>query len=58
MVPLPASVREIAVYDTETEIQVYYAPGIVGMVRVKNDFYVKLLEEEKSGSWWKKIIPW
>jgi hypothetical protein len=57
MIPLPAAVRSVSVHDGESEIQVYYAPGIVGIVRVKSDRQVKILET-KTPPWWKKILPW
>jgi hypothetical protein len=57
MVPLPAVVRKIEVFDGESEVQVHYAPGIIGIARVKNDIKIRLLES-KAQPWWKKIIPW
>jgi hypothetical protein len=57
MIPLPAVVRKVSMNDGESEIQVYYAPGIVGIARVKNDQQVKVLEN-RTQPWWKKIIPW
>lgn len=57
MVPLPAVIKKVSVNGDEAEIQVYYAPGIVGIAHVKNDTKVKILEA-RSTPWWKKIIPW
>jgi hypothetical protein len=57
MIPLPAVIRKIAVNTEESEIQVYYAPGIVGIAHVKNETKVRILET-KNQPWWKKIIPW
>lgn len=57
MVPLPAVVKKISVLDNECEVQVHYAPGIIGIARVKKDLKVGLLES-KTQPWWKKIIPW
>lgn len=56
-IPLPAIVRKISVNGEESEVQVSYAPGIIGTARVKNNIRVKVIEE-KAESWWKKIIPW
>jgi hypothetical protein len=36
---------------------VHYAPGIIGIARVKKDAKIRLLES-KAQPWWKKIIPW
>ncbi|OGS23894.1 MAG: hypothetical protein A2314_07325 [Elusimicrobia bacterium RIFOXYB2_FULL_50_12] len=57
MVPLPAVIRKIDVDKHECEIQVHYAPGIVGIARVSNDFRVKVVETV-TAPWWKKILPW
>lgn len=57
MIPMPAVVRKVAVNSEESEVQLFYAPGIVGVARVKNDLRVKILET-RSQPWWKKIIPW
>jgi hypothetical protein len=57
MVPLPAVVKKITVSENECEVQVHYAPGIIGIARVKNDIRIGLLES-KTQPWWKKIIPW
>jgi len=56
-IPLPAVIKKIAFGDNESEVQVHYAPGIIGIAKVKNDVKIKLLEP-KEESWWKKIIPW
>lgn len=57
MIPLPAAIRKIGFNENESEIQVYYAPGIMGVARVNKDFRVKVVEA-KTSAWWKKIIPW
>jgi len=57
MIPLPAVVKKVSVNDSESEVQVHYAPGIIGTARVANNIKVKLLES-KTQPWWKKIIPW
>jgi hypothetical protein len=57
MIPLPATVKQAAVRTAESEIRVYFAPGIVGVARVKNDLCVKLVET-KTQPWWKKISLW
>ena len=57
MVPLPAVVKKISVFDNESEVQVHYAPSIIGVAKVKNDVKISLLES-KAQPWWKKIIPW
>ncbi|OGS36191.1 MAG: hypothetical protein A2293_05470 [Elusimicrobia bacterium RIFOXYB2_FULL_49_7] len=55
--PLPAVVRKISVSDPDSEVQVSYAPGILGIAKVKNGMRVKILET-KAMPWWKRIIPW
>jgi hypothetical protein len=57
MIPLPAVIKKIAVNDTDSEVQVHFAPGIIGVAKVKNDVKINILES-KSHLWWKKIIPW
>lgn len=57
MVPLPAVVRKVVVNAGEAEVQVHYAPGIVGDAHVDPAMIVKLLET-RTQPWWKKIIPW
>jgi len=57
MVPLLAVVKKIAVHDNESEVQVHYAPGIIGVAKVKNGVKLTLVET-KTQPWWKKIIPW
>ncbi|MBN1621044.1 MAG: hypothetical protein JW871_00450 [Endomicrobiales bacterium] len=57
MIPQPAVIRRITNDDIESEIQVCYAPGIMGVTRVNNKFKIKTLED-KSTPWWRKIIPW
>ena len=57
MLPLPAVVRKVAANGEESEVQVSYAPGIIGVAKVRNDMKVRVLEE-KVQTWWKKIIPW
>ncbi|MHB9155881.1 MAG: UBA domain-containing protein [Endomicrobiales bacterium] len=57
MVPLPAVVRKISAQAEESEVQLYYAPGIVGIASVKNDLKIKVLET-RTQPWWKKIMLW
>jgi hypothetical protein len=57
MLPLPAVVRKVSANGGESEVHVGYAPGIIGIAKVKNDMKVRILEE-KAQSWWKKIISW
>jgi len=57
MVPLPAVIRKVSVNAEGTEIQVYYAPGIVGLAQTASDSKVRIVEM-KAQPWWKKIIPW
>jgi hypothetical protein len=57
MVPLPAVIKKISVNDSDSEVQVHFAPGIIGVAKVKNDVKINILES-KSLPWWKKIIPW
>jgi hypothetical protein len=57
MIPLPSSVRRVASADEGCEVQVYLAPGVVGITKVSNDLRVKVMEM-KSNPWWKKILPW
>lgn len=57
MIPLPAVIKKISVNDCDSEAQVHFAPGIIGIARVKNDTRLNLLES-KAQPWWKKIISW
>jgi hypothetical protein len=57
MIPLPAVVRKVSIEGDEAEIHVNYAPGIIGLARVKSDLRVKVVEE-KTEPWWKKMLPW
>jgi len=57
MIPLPAVIKKIAVNDSDSEVQVHFAPGIIGVAKVKNDVKINILES-KFQPWWKKIIPW
>jgi hypothetical protein len=57
MIPLPAVVKKVAVNTEESEIQLHYAPGIVGIAHVGNDVRIQILET-KTQPWWKKIFPW
>jgi hypothetical protein len=54
---LPAIIKEVSVNNEQSEVQVYYAPGIVGLARIDSKARVKVLEE-KTTPWWKKIFPW
>jgi hypothetical protein len=58
MVPLPATVKRTGVKDGKVEVQVQFAPGIVGIAQADDQLRVKLLETRASQPWWKKIIPW
>jgi len=55
--PLPAVIKKVTAHKGESEILVFYAPGISGITRVENDFKVKV-GEENNQPWWKKIINW
>ena len=57
MIPLPSSVRRVAAAGDGCEVQVYLAPGVVGITKVSNELRVKVMEM-KSNPWWKKILPW
>lgn len=56
MVPLPTSIKKIAVSGETAEVQVYFAPHIVGVARVAPDARVKTVAH-RLPSWWKKILP-
>ena len=57
MIPLPAVIKKISVNDCDSEAHVHFAPGIIGIARVKNDVKINIIES-KAQPWWKKIIPW
>ena len=56
-VPLPAMVHKVTAHGDETEIQLYYAPGVLGVATVSQGLNVKVIEM-KTKPWWKKIMPW
>jgi hypothetical protein len=56
-VPMPAMVHKVIAHDDETEIQLYYAPGVLGVAMVSPGLKVKVIEM-KTKPWWKKIMPW
>jgi hypothetical protein len=56
-VPLPAMVNKVTAHGDETEIQLYYAPGVSGVAMVSPGLKVKVIEM-KTKPWWKKIMPW
>lgn len=57
MIPLPSSVRKVVSGEDGCEIQVYLAPGVVGVSKLNGEHRIKVIEM-RSDPWWKKIIPW
>ncbi len=58
MISLPATVKKIAMNSLDSyDVQVYFAPGILGECQVGRAFRIKRVESKKD-SWWKKVIPW
>lgn len=55
MMPSPGIVKKVVDNTEETEVQVYYAPGIMGVARVQDDIKVKIVEK-KTQPWWKKLF--
>ena len=58
MIPIPASVKKVFVSkDGVCEIHLTFAPSITGLVKIKKDKVLKVLES-KTLPWWRKIMPW
>ncbi|MCX5778676.1 MAG: hypothetical protein NTU66_05615 [Elusimicrobia bacterium] len=57
MIPLPASIKKISIAGDMAEVQVYFAPNIIGVAHLKTDMRVKTVDPHPQ-SWWKKMIPW
>ncbi|MBN1824577.1 MAG: hypothetical protein JW803_09700 [Endomicrobiales bacterium] len=57
MVPIPAVVKKIIATPADSEVQVYFAPSIIGNAKMSNDAKIKIIETREA-PWWKKIIPW
>lgn len=57
MIPLPTSVKKIAMEGELAEVHVYFAPNIIGVAHLKTDTRVKTVDPQPQ-SWWKKMLPW
>lgn len=57
MIPLPASVRKVNSGADGYEVQVFLAPGVIGISKISSEHRIKIIEM-KDDPWWKKIIPW
>ncbi|MDR2192576.1 MAG: hypothetical protein LBO62_06840 [Endomicrobium sp.] len=58
MIPFASSVKKVlTAQDGICEIHLTFAPSITGLVKIKNDKLLKVLES-KNRPWWHKIMPW
>jgi hypothetical protein len=58
MIPFASSVKKVlTAEDGMCEIHLIFAPSITGIVKIKNDKLLKVLES-KNRPWWRKIMPW
>ena len=55
---IPVPVRKIEPKEGGLEIQLQYAPGIVGVVKVDSKMRVKILDTKGQLPWWKRLLPW
>lgn len=55
---IPVPVRKIEEKEGRLEIQLQYAPGIVGVVKVDTKMRVKILDTKGELPWWKRLLPW
>jgi hypothetical protein len=57
MCPIPAIVKKVSYRNDDFEIYLNYTISIVGLVKIKSDIKVKVLEP-KHQLWWKKMLSW
>jgi hypothetical protein len=55
---IPVPIKKVESVDGRLEIQLQYAPGIIGVVKVDPKMRVRILDVKVQMPWWKKLLPW
>jgi len=57
LLPMPAQVQKVESVEDEIQIELSYAPGVIGVAKVQSMQRLKVLDMQ-ARPWWKKLMPW